>query len=89
MEILKADNLVRQIPLMYRDNLELDIQGGLINRKMVVAGDLLLKIQCLNLMRKIVDGNTVQVDYITQLNNAGPRGLDILFWVTNFFSLSL
>ncbi|XP_034940745.1 integrator complex subunit 8 [Chelonus insularis] len=80
LEILKADNRTREIPMIYRDNLELDIQGGLVNRKIVVNRDLLLKIQCLNLVRKIVDSILVHGNYITELKNADTKGLDIFFW---------
>lgn len=88
MEILQEDNVAREIPTVYRDNLELDIQGGLVNRKIVVARDLLLKIQCLNLVRKIVDGDVVQGNYITELKNSNGKGLDFLFSVCiNYYYL--
>ncbi|XP_076239137.1 integrator complex subunit 8 [Calliopsis andreniformis] len=80
IQILQADNISREIPLVYRDNLELDIQGGSVNRKIVVARDLLLQIQCLNLVRKILDGSTILGDYVTEIQAAGAKGLDLLFW---------
>lgn len=81
LEILIADNVAKEIPIVYRDNVELDIQGGLINRKIVVARDLLLKIQCLNLVRKIVDSDVIQGNYIAEIKSADTRGLDYFFWV--------
>jgi len=81
LQILQADNVFREIPQVYRDNLELDVQGGLVNRKFVVARDLLLQIQCLNLVRKILDDSIILGDYITEIKTAGTKGLDILFWV--------
>lgn len=81
LEILQLDNISREIPQVYRDNLELDIQGGLVNRKIIVARDLLLRIQCLNLLRKILDGNVLHGNYIVEIKNAGEKGLDVLFWV--------
>ncbi|EFN66767.1 Integrator complex subunit 8 [Camponotus floridanus] len=78
--ILQADNVFREIPQVYRDNLELDVQGGLVNRKFVVARDLLLQIQSLNLVRKILDNSIILGDYITEIKAAGTKGLDILFW---------
>ncbi|XP_077274442.1 integrator complex subunit 8 isoform X1 [Temnothorax americanus] len=80
LQILQADNVFREIPQVYRDNLELDVQGGLVNRKFVVARDLLLQIQCLNLVRKILGDNIVLGDYVTEIKAAGTKGLDILFW---------
>lgn len=82
LQILQADNVFREIPQVYRDNLELDVQGGLANRKFVVARDLLLQIQCLNLVRKILDDSIILGDYITEIKAAGAKGLDILFGVT-------
>ncbi|CAL1677243.1 unnamed protein product [Lasius platythorax] len=80
LQILQADNVFREIPQVYRDNLELDVQGGLVNRKFVVARDLLLQIQSLNLVRKILDNSIILGDYITEIKAAGTKGLDVLFW---------
>ncbi|EZA60979.1 hypothetical protein DMN91_004729 [Ooceraea biroi] len=80
LQILQADNVFREIPQVYRDNLELDVQGGLVNRKFVVARDLLLQIQCLNLVRKILDDSIILGDYITEIRAAGTKGLDTFFW---------
>ncbi|XP_076174566.1 integrator complex subunit 8 isoform X1 [Ptiloglossa arizonensis] len=80
LQILQADNISREIPQVYRDNLELDIQGGSVNRKLVVARDLLLQIQCLNLVRKILDGSIILGDYVTEIREAGAKGIDVFFW---------
>lgn len=81
LQILQTDNITREIPQVYRDNLELDVQGGSVNRKIVVARDLLLQIQCLNLVRKIVDGSIILGDYITEIQAAGNKGMDIFLSV--------
>lgn len=81
LQILQTDNITREIPQVYRDNLELDVQGGSVNRKIVVARDLLLQIQCLNLVRKIVDGSIILGDYITEIQAAGSKGMDIFLSV--------
>lgn len=90
LQILQADNIFREIPQVYRDNLELDVQGGLVNRKFVVARDLLLQIQSLNLVRKILDNSIILGDYITEIKAAGTKGLDVFFGVKliTFTSLS-
>ncbi|XP_011879399.1 PREDICTED: integrator complex subunit 8 [Vollenhovia emeryi] len=80
LQILQADNVFREIPQVYRDNLELDVQGGLVNRKFVVARDLLLQIECLNLVRKILDDSIILGDYVTEIKAAGMKGLEVLFW---------
>lgn len=86
---MQADNVSREIPQVYRDNLELDVQGGSVNRKFVVARDLLLQIQCLNLIRKILDDSIILGDYIAEIKTAGAKGLDVLFWVKKFHILSM
>lgn len=83
IQILQEDNIVREIPQVYRDNLELDIQGGLAHRKIVVSGDLLLQIQCLNLVRRVLDNEPIIGDYIANIKVAGSKGVDIFFWVMN------
>ncbi|KAH0567519.1 integrator complex subunit 8 [Cotesia glomerata] len=79
LDILKADNIAREIPMIYRDNLELDIEGGVANNKIVVPRDLLLNVQCLNLVRKILDNVIVQGNYITEIKCSKSVSLDILF----------
>lgn len=76
---MKADNIAREIPMIYRDNLELDIEGGVANNKIVVPRDLLLNVQCLNLVRKILDNVIVQGNYITEIKRSKSVSLDILF----------
>ncbi|XP_046812830.1 integrator complex subunit 8 isoform X1 [Vespa crabro] len=80
LQILQTDNISRDIPKVYRDNLELDIQGGSVNRKLVVARDLLLQIQCLNLVRNILNESVILGDYVSEIQSAGTKGLDVLFW---------
>ncbi|XP_066594619.1 integrator complex subunit 8 [Prorops nasuta] len=79
LQILQMDNISREIPQVYRDILELDVQGGSENRKLIVAKDLLLQIQCLNLVRKIVDNSVIVGDYVTEIKAAGIKGLDTFF----------
>lgn len=81
IQILQEDNIVREIPQVYRDNLELDLQGALAHRKIIVAKDLLLQIQCLNLVRRILDNQPVLGDYINNIKVAGLKGVKTLFWV--------
>lgn len=81
LQILQADNVYREIPEVYRDNLELDLQGGLINKKYVVDRNLLLQIQCLNLIRKVLDNSIIIGDYVNEIKTAGSKGLDVFLWV--------
>ncbi|XP_046611926.1 integrator complex subunit 8 isoform X1 [Neodiprion virginianus] len=80
VQVLQADNVSREIPQVYRDNLELDIQGGMVNRKIIVARDLLVQIQCLNLVRKVLESEILLGDYIAEIKTAGAKGLSTLFW---------
>lgn len=81
LQVLQADNVFREVPQIYRDNMELDVQGGSVHRKLVVARDLLLQIQCLNLIRKVLDDSIILGDHVTEIKAAGTKGLDLLFWV--------
>lgn len=78
---------MREIPQVYRDNLELDIQGGMTNRKIIVARDLPLQIQCLNLVRKILENKVIVGDYVSEIKAAGVRGLDVFFSVRKYLLL--
>ncbi|XP_012265327.2 integrator complex subunit 8 [Athalia rosae] len=80
VQVLQADNVTREIPQVYRDNLELDIQGGMVNRTITVARDLLIQIQCLNLVRKVLENEILLGDYIAEIKAAGTKGLNTLFW---------
>nr|CAI5853943.1 unnamed protein product [Callosobruchus analis] len=53
--ILQQDNIYREIPLVHRLNLELDIQGAISSGIFTVARDLLQKIKALNIVRCILD----------------------------------
>ncbi|KMQ92612.1 integrator complex subunit 8-like protein [Lasius niger] len=85
LQILQVDDVFREIPQVYRNNLEQDVQGWLVNRNFIVARDLLLQIQSLNLDRKIIDNSVILSDYITEIKAAGTKGLDVLFWETGVF----
>ncbi|XP_023245256.1 integrator complex subunit 8 isoform X2 [Copidosoma floridanum] len=80
IEILQADNLAREIILVHRDNLELDIEGGVANRKIVVPPGLLLQIQCLNLVRRVLDNEVLLGNYAFYIRTAKATGLEVLFW---------
>lgn len=62
----------------------MDIQGGLVNRKIIVNRDLLLQIQCLNLARRVVESEIIIGDYTNEIEAAGSKGSDFLFWVISY-----
>lgn len=78
LNILITDNQYREIPIMHRINLELDIQGALSSRKFTVARDLLPKIKALNAVRCVLDKYTFQ-----QYNFQSPKSQDLLIWATS------
>ncbi|KAK9890977.1 hypothetical protein WA026_013315 [Henosepilachna vigintioctopunctata] len=53
--ILQKDNVKREIPLSYRMNLELDIQGAMSSGSFYVVKDLLPQVKALNFVRCILD----------------------------------
>ena len=82
VSILQTDNLHREIPQVYRDTLELDIQGAMSSRKFTVARDLLLQVQTLNVVRRVVAGTLTSDDYIHRLHQGGSKAVDFLFSVS-------
>jgi len=82
VSILQTDNLHREIPQVYRDTLELDIQGAMSSGKFTVARDLLLQVQTLNVVRRVVTGTLTCGDYIHRLHQGGSKAADFLFSVS-------
>lgn len=80
VSILQADNVRREIPLVYRATLELDIQGALSSGKFTVARDLLLQVQTLNVVRKVIGGEPQCTEYIQVLRHPGTadKAVDML-----------
>lgn len=78
VSILQADNSRREIPQVYRNMLELDIQGALSSGKFTVARDLLLQVQTLNAALRIVLGETCSFDYLNILHQSKEKGVDFL-----------
>ncbi|XP_046385637.1 integrator complex subunit 8 [Ischnura elegans] len=58
--ILQQDNLRREIPMVHRDVLELDIVGAASSGKFTVARDLPLQIQTLNVVRRALGEGTTE-----------------------------
>ncbi|XP_017782006.1 PREDICTED: integrator complex subunit 8 [Nicrophorus vespilloides] len=77
LNILIQDNKLREIPLVHRVTLELDIQGALSSGKFTVARDLLPKIQALNAVRCILSRNATH-----QYNYKTSKALEFFIWAT-------
>lgn len=75
--ILQKDNVKREIPLAYRINLELDIQGAMSSGTYFVVKDLLPQVKCLNLVRCILDRKPVHQYHISL--NKYP---EVFIWVS-------
>ncbi|KAF5275218.1 hypothetical protein FQR65_LT04252 [Abscondita terminalis] len=74
LNILQKDNISKEISLLYRINIELDIQGAITSGKFTVARDLLPKIQSLNAIRSIIDKSCA---YHYEINN---NNIDSFVW---------
>ncbi|CAH1117237.1 unnamed protein product [Phaedon cochleariae] len=68
--ILQQDNICKEIPLMHRLNLELDIQGAISSGAFTVARDLLQKIKALNIVRCVLDRKPLYQYSISSFKNA-------------------
>ncbi|GLH06860.1 Integrator complex subunit 8 [Gryllus bimaculatus] len=76
--ILQQDNIHLQIPQMYRDILEFDIQGAVTSGKFTVARDLLFQVQTLNLVCRALKGLPNYTTYWQKLHQSKVKGVDIL-----------
>ncbi|XP_072390138.1 integrator complex subunit 8 [Diabrotica undecimpunctata] len=73
--ILQQDNVAKEIPLMHRINLELDIQGALSSGAFTVARDLVSKIKALNILRCVLDRKPIYQHSLCLYRNC-----DTLIW---------
>lgn len=80
--VLQADNLAREIPLVHRQVVELDIQGSASSEAFTVARDLLNRVSALNAVRYALEGGlpSTQPDFLNKFKTVGIKFFDILFW---------
>lgn len=84
LSILVEDNTRREIPMCYRDCLELDIASALSSRTFTATRDLLFQIQSLNTVLKRATENVCFYDYAEKLMHA-RRGVEIFLWALKPF----
>ncbi|XP_050296923.1 integrator complex subunit 8 [Anthonomus grandis grandis] len=73
--ILQQDNLKKEIPLVHRINLELNIQGAVSSGIFTVARDLLLKVKALNQVRCVLERK-----FLCEFSLRVPKNVDTLLW---------
>lgn len=80
ISILQADNLSREIPMVHRQNVELDLQGG--GTGFTPSKDLVNNVSALNAVRYALDGGLPSTlpDFISKFKTVGIKFNDILFW---------
>ncbi|XP_034824046.1 integrator complex subunit 8 [Maniola hyperantus] len=80
--ILQADNLAREIPMVHREVVELDIQGSASSGAFTVARDLLNRVAALNAVRYALEGGipSTHPDFINKFKTFGIKFFDLLFW---------
>ncbi|XP_047540457.1 integrator complex subunit 8 [Vanessa atalanta] len=80
--ILQADNLSREIPMVHREVVELDIQGSASSGAFTVARDLLNRVAALNAVRYALEGGipSTHPDFLNKFKTLGLKFLDLLFW---------
>lgn len=84
LTILVEDNTRREIPMCYRDCLELDIASALSSRTFTATRDLLFQIQSLNTVLKRATESVCFYDYSDKLMHA-RRGVEIFAWALKPF----
>ncbi|XP_044731508.1 integrator complex subunit 8 [Chrysoperla carnea] len=79
VNIMQIDNVERSLPLIHRQLTEIETMGALYCEKYYVAKDILIQFATLNLVRDIVEGNTIcPTKVITLLKNHGNKAFDLL-----------
>ncbi|XP_028165739.1 integrator complex subunit 8 [Ostrinia furnacalis] len=80
--VLQADNLAREIPMVHRQVVELDIQGSASSGAFTVARDLLNRVSALNAVRYALEGGipSTHPDFINKFKIVGIKFFDLLFW---------
>jgi hypothetical protein len=81
-QILEQDNVLKEIPLVDRDILEVDVQTYVLGGTVTVSRDFLLKIQMNNVLRRATT-NEAPSDFYQTLVNSSDKGLDIFLQVTH------
>lgn len=76
-DILKADNLNNEIPLVNRRILELDIEGSVSSRALQLPKDLLLQVAALNTIKTILDEQNLfsHNDYLQKYKKQNGLGI--------------
>ncbi|GBP21416.1 Integrator complex subunit 8 [Eumeta japonica] len=82
ISVLQADNLTREIPMVHRHVVEMDIQGSASSGSFTVARDLLNRISALNAVRYALEGGipSTHPDFINKFKTVGIKFVDLLFW---------
>lgn len=80
--VLQADNITREIPMIYRQVAELDIQGSASSGAFTVARDLLNRVSALNAVRYALEGGlpSTHPDFLNKFKSVGVKFFDLLFW---------
>ncbi|KAL4709185.1 hypothetical protein ACJJTC_008113 [Scirpophaga incertulas] len=80
--VLQADNLTREIPMIHRQVVELDIQGSTSSGAFTVARDLLNRVSALNAVRYALEGGipSTHPDFLNKFKTVGVKFFDLLFW---------
>lgn len=80
--VLQADNLAREIPMIHRQVVELDIQGSASSGAFTVARDLLNRVSALNAVRYALEGGlpSTHPDFLNKFKIVGIKFFDLLFW---------
>uniref|UniRef100_A0A0A9YL24 Integrator complex subunit 8 n=1 Tax=Lygus hesperus TaxID=30085 RepID=A0A0A9YL24_LYGHE len=63
--VVERDNIMKEIPLMYRDCLELDVTSEVANGKVTVYRDGLIQVQASNVVRRALEGGCWQGTRVT------------------------
>ena len=84
INVLTEDNIRQEVPIHYREMAELDLLSAAATGKFTIAKDLVLKVQTLNVVRRILANRHVPHTYFQLLKNEGLSGYKFLIEVRIF-----
>lgn len=87
LEVLREDNVHREVPIHYREMAELDLLCIATTAKAAIPRDLIFKVKTLNVIRRALDDRHIPRSYFLELSDEGANGLAYLIGVRIAHSL--
>lgn len=81
LNVLREDNVHREVPIHYREMAELDLLCAVATAKAAIPKDLIFKVKTLNVIRRALNDRHIPRSYFLELTDEGLVGLSYLIGV--------